>query len=495
MAKTKTANENGLKLNYGKTILMGFAFMASTIAWGVYDPYVTTILDKMLGSSETIARWSEWLVEKLPFLLKFMEAQGEDVGTAVGGFTLVPLFIGVIMTFDNIFGVIFQPTFGKLSDRTHSRFGKRKPYIMIGAPLAALMFMLIPRMTSIPALMACIIAFVFIMSLWRAPCVALMPDLTPPALRSEGNSIINLVGGVGSLLALVAATIVCAIFGLDKGDPNGSYIPYVFGFAAVIMVICTLVVTFTVHEPDSRIQAAAEQNREADAEARHKAEKEAKKAEKEALKAQKLSKGERASLIMMLAGLFFLFCGSNSIQTYFALFAKEILGKTAGQATTMMTLFAVSTALGALPAGKLGKKLGRKRTIIMGLALFVAAFTAYLIVEKIKGAPVVALVWAALILGGFANMMITVNTLPLVLEIGGLAKVGTFTGYYYTATFSAQIATPIVYGIVRVITGTYGSLFVYCPICFILSFLCIIGVRHGEAIPDEIIKEAEMADD
>lgn len=91
-------------------------------------------------------------------------------------------------------------------------------------------------------------------------------------------------------------------------------------------------------------------------------------------------------------------------------------------------------------------------------------------------------------------MFITVNTLPLVLEIGGLDKVGTFTGYYYTATFSAQIASPIVYGIVRMISGTYMSLFVYSPIMFILSMLCIFVVRHGEAIPEEVIKAAEEND-
>ena len=163
MAKTKTANETGLKLPYGKTILMGFAFMASSIAWGVYDPYVTSILDRMLGASPMIEHWSAVLAQKMPILLKFMEAQGES------GFTLVPLFIGVIMTFDNIFGVIFQPTFGKLSDRTHSRFGKRKPFIMFGAPVAAILFILIPRMTTIPALMACIILFVFIMLFLENP--------------------------------------------------------------------------------------------------------------------------------------------------------------------------------------------------------------------------------------------------------------------------------------------------------------------------------------
>jgi hypothetical protein len=105
-----------------------------------------------------------------------------------------------------------------------------------------------------------------------------------------------------------------------------------------------------------------------------------------------------------------------------------------------------------------------------------------------------ALIWVALIFGGFANMLITVNTLPLVLDIGGIDKVGTFTGYYYTATFSAQIASPIVYGIVRMLSGTYLSLFVYSPIMFIMSILCIIFVKHGEAIPDHIVKAAAQDD-
>lgn len=489
------------KLNYGKTILIGFAFMASSIAWGVYDPYVTTLLNKLLGSSATIASWSESLVARFPGLLDFMQAQGENVGSAETGFTLVPLFIGIIMTFDNIFGVIFQPAFGKISDRCHTRLGKRKPFILIGAPLAAIVFIMIPRVAlhengSIPAMMTCIILFVLIMSFWRAPCVALMPDLTPPALRSEGNSVINLVGGVGALLALQAGTIVCLIGGYDKKTQENEYIPGVFFFAAVIMIICTIVVALFVKEPDSRLKVKMDENMQADAKAKRKAEKEAAKAEKERLKAIKLSKGEKTSLIFMLMGLFFLFCGSNAIQTFFALFAAEILGKSSGEATSMLTIFAISTALGAIPAGLLGRKFGRKKTIITGLALFIGAFAAYLIVDGITG-KALTLVYVALVLGGFANMLITVNTLPLVLEIGGLDKVGTFTGYYYTATFSAQIATPIIYGIVRMLTGTYASLFYYCPICFILSILCIFAVKHGESeeITEEIIEEARLADD
>ena len=262
------------------------------------------------------------------------------------------------------------------------------------------------------------------------------------------------------------------------------------------MIICTLVVTFFVKEPDSRLKVQMQANMENDAKAKRQAEKEAAKKEKERLKAIKLSKGERVSLICMLAGLFFLFCGANAIQTFFALFAAEILGKSSGEATSMLTIFAVSTAIGAIPAGLLGRKFGRKKTIVAGLLMFITAFVVYLVVDATTG-NALTLVYVALVVGGFANMLITVNTLPLVLEIGGLDKVGTFTGYYYTATFSAQIATPIVYGIVRMLTGTYGSLFYYCPICFILSLICILFVKHGESeeITEDIIEEARLADD
>ena len=489
MGKTKTSGEGGLKLNYGKTILMGFAFMASSVAWGMYNSKVPLILDKILGHTAWINEWSASLSSH-PFLQKFLEAQGET------GLSLVPLFIGIIMTFDNIFGVIFQPAFGKLSDHTHSRFGKRKPFIMFGAPLSALLFILIPRMETLPALMVVIILFVFVMSLWRAPCVALMPDLTPPALRSEGNAVINLVGAIGTVIAFLASGIVCAITHYTPVDEKDtSYFPKAFLLAAIVMVVCTLVVTFFVKEPDSRLRTDAERNQDADAKARRLAEKQAQKAEKEALKAIKLTKGERTSLILMLGSLFFLFCGANSIETYFTLFATTVLKMPEKNAGYLLIIFAVSMGLGAVPAGFLGKKLGRKKTIIIGLSVFIAAFAAYLVVKANTGVPPMSLVYVALVLGGLSNMLITVNTLPLVLEIGGIQKVGTFTGYYYTATFSAQIATPIVYGIVRMFTSSYESLFVYCPICFALSLLCVLFVRHGEAIPDEIIKEAELADD
>lgn len=481
------------KLNYKRTIFTGFGFMAASIAWAIYDPYITKILNALLNSSATITAWSEKLNAAFPKLAEFAAAQGESVNLEGGGITLVPLFIGIIMTFDNIFGVIFQPTFGKLSDRCHSKFGKRRPFILFGAPVSAVLFAAIPlvaRTNSIPATMVFIILFVFTMSLWRAPIVALMPDLTPPELRSQGNSIINLMGGVGSFIGMVAGTLVTVVLGLVMGKDNvqeSDTYPFVFLIGAIVMIVGMVVVMLKVKEPDSRIAVQGAINREAEADAKAKADK---KAIREAKKANKLSSGERRSLAFMLMTLFFLFCGTNAIQTYFSLFAAEVLEKTAAEATIMMAIFAVASAAAAIPAGKVGRKIGRKKTILLGLAVFMFVFLLYVVTHSL------AIIWLALIVGGAANMFITVNTLPLVLEIGGTDKVGTFTGYYYTATFSAQIASPIIYGMVRMVSGSYMSLFYYSPVAFLIAILCLLVVKHGEAIPQEIIdKVAEENSD
>lgn len=611
--KTKTAPDapKKQKLNYKLTILTGFGFMASSIAWAIYDPYVTKILNRLLSASDFVTNLSTKLNEALPWLANLARAQGEDVGFG-SSITLVPLFIGIIMTFDNVFGVIFQPTFGKLSDRCHSKLGKRRPFIVTGAPISAVLFALIPivalKTNSVAATMVIIILFVFVMSLWRAPVVALMPDLTPPELRSEGNAIINLTGSVGSLIGMVAGTIASVIYVALFGQytDEAQTFPIVFLIGSFVMIAGSLVLLFFVKEEDTSIKIKADKNQAMDAKARRAAEKEAKKAEKEAKKAIKLSKAERKSLVFMLFSLFFLFCASNAITTFFSLFAAEILHLKTAKATILMAIFGLCSGLAAIPAGKLGTKWGRKKTIMAGLCTFLAVFVVFFgvftvmlasdglssgkyvaankvyaniegamndintankkaagesgaefetldlegyveylknptdespyskvdaslkestnggyshdsliatsrdvlekdvadgdyagamknIMEAVDGVVKILgiLIFPVLILGGAANMFITVNTLPLVLEIGGLEKVGTFTGYYYTATFSAQIASPIVYGFVAMVSGTYMSLFYYCPIAFLLCMFCILFVKHGEAIPQEVVDKIE----
>ena len=615
--------EKKQKLNVKKTILTGFGFLATSIAWAIYDPYITKILNKILSESAAVTNLSAKLASMIPWIGEFAEAQGQSTISATGGFSLVPLFIGIIMTFDNIFGVIFQPAFGKLSDNCHSKLGKRRPFIVGCAPISALLFALIPIVAlntsgnlQLPLTMFTIILFVFSMSLWRAPVVALMPDLTPPELRSEGNAIINLMGGIGSAVGMVAGTIGIALCTLIAGyskaeikaDETVSF-PYVFIVGSLVMIIGMLVLLFFVKEEDTSIQIKGDKNQYADQKALKKAQKEAAKQKKAELKAMKLSKGERKSLVFMLGTLFFLFCASNAITTFFSLFAQEILHMITSEATFIMLIFAVCSGVAAIPAGKFGSKFGRKKTIIAGLAVFLVAFivffgvflgmlggknlsisnyvsvnNAYIavdeninsynadlsnaaqlegrtleenevlsiegylayksgeaaegteayyeaydahlvetlgegiyddiigiansilgteatefnvalaaIVETVDSVTAIlrVLIYPVLILGGAANMFITVNTLPLVLEIGGVEKVGTFTGYYYTATFSAQIASPIVYGFIRMFAGTYMSLFYYSPVMFALAIIFIMFVKHGEAVPQEIIDKIE----
>ena len=523
MGKTKAADGKA-RLNYPKTILTGFGFMGSSIAWAIYDPYITKILNKFLSASPLVAEWSAKLADS-PILRQMTETQASVTDVAVGAtFTLVPLLIGIIMTFDNISGVIFQPLFGRLSDGFHSRLGKRRPFVMIGAPISALLFALIPWMNSLAGVMVCVILFVFVMSLWRSPVVALMPDLTPPELRSDGNAVINLMGGVGLLVGMVAGTIATAFYALTRGIPKDQIdefdtFPTVFLIGAVVMVIGMLVLMLFVKEQDSRLLSAdvLEARNDADRKA---AEKKAREEDKLARKAMKLTKAERMSLIFMLACLFFLFGGANAIQTFFSLFAEEVLHIQTAQATLLMAIFGLCSMAAAIPAGKLGQKLGRKKTILLGLGLFLAAFgiffTVFIVVLSGKGLSIGSftalnqsepaavadvtrllglLVYPVMVLAGAGNMMITVNTLPLVLEIGGIERVGTFTGYYYTATFSAQVVSPIAYGFFRMFSSSYISLFYYSPILLALSLLAILFVRHGEAIPQDVIKEAEEQGD
>lgn len=616
--------QNQEKLNVMRTVLTGFGFLATSIAWAIYDPYITKILNKILSESDFVTNLSNSLAKAIPWIGEFAQAQGQSTISATGGFSLVPLFIGIIMTFDNIFGVIFQPTFGKLSDNCHSKLGKRRPFIVGCAPISALLFTLIPIVAlntkgamQLPLTMITVILFVFSMSLWRAPVVALMPDLTPPHLRSEGNAIINLMGGLGSAVGMVAGTIgiaLCTLFaGYSKAeikaDETVSF-PYVFIVGSLVMIIGMLVLLFFVKEEDTSIRIKGEGNEYADHKALKKAQKAEAKKKKAELKAMKLTKGERKSLVFMLGTLFFLFCASNAITTFFSLFAQEILHMITSEATFIMLIFAVCSGAAAIPAGKMGKIFGRKKTIIAGLSVFLAAFivffgvfvgmlgsknlsinnyvavnNAYIAIDEninsynasisekaqaegralsedevlsiegflsyknneemkqeVKDAYVTyeahltetlgegifaqitdvantvlelgtesfeqalaaivetvdsvtailrVLIYPVLILGGAANMFITVNTLPLVLEIGGIEKVGTFTGYYYTATFSAQIASPIVYGFIRMFAGTYMSLFYYSPIMFALAIILIMFVKHGEAVPQEIIDKIE----
>ncbi len=518
MSNKTTSQPSGEKLNYGRTILIGFGFMGCMLLWSVYNAYVPVILrgklsevfagDSAFATYVTTHPWLSWLS--------------------------VALIVNAIMTIDNFFGVIFQPFFGKKSDRTRSRFGKRMPFILICMPICALFFSFIPVAATVRAvglsillMMSVIVCFNFTMSVWRTPVVSLMPDFTPSALQSDANAVINIMGGIGQMVGYVMGTISAAIVGLlgfkamnsalkastndlgqiiDKetkeliltnGEPT--YVNYtpVFVVTAVIAVLC-IVVLLLFYRKNRQYDLSAKAD-----ELAHEAET---KKEKIKIKNLPLTKDERRSLLIMLAALFLINNATEAIIPNFTNFANATLHVAPIYSTLMMAAFAVSLAAFGVPAGIMGRKLGRKKTIIIGLIAIVIMFAIYLAISqfvkpgpdgKVNTVTWVAL-WIAIVVGGAAVGCVNINTLPLVLTIGGREFVGTFTGYYYTATMSASITGPILCGLViGLFKEDYNFMFLFCAIFFALGLAVITQVKHGESyeITDEEIKLAQMADD
>lgn len=541
------------RLNYGQTFTIGFGFLACMLMWSVYNSYVPVI-----------------------FRAKLTELS--DGGSALPGFLSVALLVNAIMTIDNVFGVIFQPYFGKKSDSTHSKWGKRMPYIIICLPICAVFFSLIPVAATLKAgalsiilMMTVIIFFNFTMSIWRSPVVSLMPDFTPSHLQSDANAVINIMGGIGQMIGFVVGTIATALVGLlgfttmqealkaktnslgqilmtnADGSPvinyaqgfnssapeyqehiqnfiasgkdklylvDGSltssgteaqlvaekvvktpieYVNYtpIFLVAAVIAVLCLVIlcIFYKKNKENDLSKDIIIENKDGE------------KPKKIKIKDLPLSKGERTSLLTMLAALFLINNATEAIIPNFTNFALDTLNVKPIYSTLMMAVFAVSLAAFGIPAGAMGRKLGRKKTIIIGLSVIVVMFAIYLLVSQFVSNRMFTwiVLWIALVVGGAAVGCININTLPLVLAIGGRDYVGTFTGYYYTATFSAAITGPILCGLLIGLFGDdYNFMFLFCSIMFALGLAVITRVKHGETSPEDEqwLKEAvEAAED
>lgn len=558
MSKSKTSDPN--KLNYKRTTLIGFGFMGCMLMWSVYNSYV-------------------------PVIFKAKLTEITNGGSTLPAFLSVALLVNAIMTIDNLFGVIFQPYFGKRSDRTRTKWGKRMPYIILCLPICAIFFALIPVAATIKSIvlsvilmMTVIIFFNFTMSVWRSPVVSLMPDFTPSALQSDANAVINIMGGIGQMIGFVVGTIATAVVGLlgftsmqetlkakvntlgqvlemtAEGKPvvnyfnelangipeqfkdtvehfiesgkdtlyyNGSKLSYdgtveqivaqkvpkivdgapvyvnytpIFLIAAVVSILC-LIVLMVFYKKNKQYDLSV------NAEEKAASVEKVKKPKKIKIKDLPIGKDEKRSLIIMLASLFLINNATEAIIPNFTNFALDTLDVKPIYSTLMMAIFAVSLAAFGIPAGKLGRKLGRKKTIILGLSVIVVMFAIYLAVSQIFAASksfVWIVLWIALVVGGAAVGCININTLPLVLTIGGREYVGTFTGYYYTATFSAAITGPILCGgLIGLFHDDYNYMFLFCAIMFALGLLVITQVKHGESfeLTDEELKEIRNEND
>lgn len=513
------------KLNYGRTFLIGTGFMGCMLLWSVYNSYVPVILRA-----------------------KFTELLGE--GSAAAAFisdhkalawVSVALIVNAIMTIDNVFGVIFLPFFGKRSDRVKARkWGKRMPFILICMPISALFFCFVPVAALVKAaglsillMMSVVICFNFTMSIWRSPVVSLMPDFTPSKMQSDANAVINIMGGIGQMVGFVVGTIAAAVVGLvgfttlannlkaesdvlgNVLDANGNivyvdgvaqkvnYVP-VFVVTAIIAILCITVLA-VFYRRNRKFDLTANQ-----AQAEEAAQKEDAPKKKVSIKNLDMSKGEKRSLVIMLLALFLINNATEAIVPNFTNFANDTLKVQPIYSTLMMAVFAVSLAAFGIPAGIMGRKLGRKKTIMIGLAGIVFMFIVYLAVSQILpknpdgsvNTFTWVCLWIALVVGGGAVGCVNINTLPLVLAMGGRDHVGTFTGYYYTATQAASITGPILCGLViGLFKEDYNYMFLYCAIMFAIGLAAMIGVKHGEISKDEdsswldeAVEAAEMED-
>lgn len=572
-----------MKLNYKRTLLVGFAFFLICAFWQAYDAIVPLMLTNKFGMS-----------------------QGAS---------------GIIMSLDNILALFMLPLFGALSDKSKSRFGKRTPFILIGTICAIVCFVsltfvdqaqlnkvktdkqalwnyantmtvenkendsvidasaetsivlrdyaarlfyntdydsltaekqaelvqkyanlgydsvytydketktyavydskadvpdglrskntYVALVSSAENLFAhnvtatspwTLVLFIVLllmtlisMAVFRSPAVALMPDVTVKPLRSKANAIINLMGTAGGILVLLLGMV----FG--TGKVQNQMMPYTWYVAAVcgIMAVALAVFILTVREPAWNAEMLETQAKLDEDNPEERDETVVEVADQENLNevadvpqsksaSNKLSKDKLTSLILILASVALWFIGYNAITSKYSVYAVNELNK---DYNTTLLIAQAAAVVAYIPVGMIASKLGRKRTILIGVALLTAAFFGAIFVTASSPTWLLIVLFA---LAGIAWATINVNSFPMVVELAKGSTIGKYTGYYYTASMAAQIVTPILSGYLMQAFGTMRILFPYGTIFVALSFVTMLFVKHGDSKPDKPKDKMEM---
>ncbi len=428
-----------MKLNNKRTILVGLAFLSICAFWQMYDNIVPLILTNTFHLNET--------------------------------------YSGAIMAADNVLALFLLPFFGGLSDRTSTKIGKRMPFILFGTGCAVILMNILPILDNSYAASPSpfkLISFVIVLGLlliamgtYRSPAVALMPDVTPKPLRSKGNAIINLMGAVGGLLYLAVAAIypIRDTAGIP-GHPN--YFPLFFTVAALMFLsIGTLFLTIKEPKLAAENQALEAEHPEWDL------------AVDDGSGNEVLPAPVKKSLGFLLASIALWFAGYNGVTTWFTTYVSKIMGQGLSGASTCLLIATAGAIVSYIPVGAVASKVGRKKTILFGVALLAACFLlGYFLTTMFSSINLIMFVVFALV--GLAWASINVNSLPMVVEMCRGSDVGKFTGYYYTASMAAQVVTPIVAGALMSQVG-YWVLFPYAAFFVAMSFVTMLFVRHGDA--------------
>ncbi len=394
---------------YAKTFLLGFGFLGISLIWPIFNNFIPIFLQQ--------------------------------------DFLLSATMTGFIMTWDNYLNLFIQPLVGERSDRTRTRLGRRKPWMLVGAPLAALFFITVPTMTTVFGIMIAILLTNVSMALFRSPTISLLGDLFPSEQRSTANGIINLMGGVGAILAFLLGGFLYKY---------GRITPFVFG-SLVMLIAITLVILF-VREPKTEKPAEPETKGERS---------DFLSSFKEVLGAK-----DRSGLLILLAIMFW-FLGYNALDTWISSFGKFVLNINEGRMAILTSLLALTFVIFALPSGLLATRFGRRRIILTGITgLFATILFGFTV-----GSEWMLIIF--LILAGFFWSLINVNSLPMVYDVGGDKRIGTFTGLYYLASSIAAIGGPQVVGILIDLTGgNYRIMFLFAAIFMALAGISMLRVRE-----------------
>lgn len=409
-----------MRLNYKRTLLIGLAFLSISAFWQMYDNIIPLILKNTFGMKETMT--------------------------------------GVIMAGDNVLALFLLPFFGALSDKVDTRIGKRMPFILVGTALAVMLLLILPyadRTQNLTLFVIALFVLLVSMGLYRSPAVALMPDLTPKPLRSKGNAVINLMGAVGGLYAL--AMIQFVVGSGEKPD----YYPLFISIAA-FMAVCVVILFLTIKEKKLAAEIVTD-NEEDDIPA--------------VSSTADLPKEIKRSLLFILLSVALWFAAYNGVTTAFSRYATIVWGMEGGGYASCLMVCTVAAIISYIPIGFISAKIGRKKSILIGIVLLGLCFGAAGIFTAYH--PVMNVFFAII---GFAWASIGVNSLPMVVEMCSAADVGKYTGYYYTFSMSAQVITPILSGFLLEHIS-YRVLFPYAVFFTILAFICMTQVKHGDARP------------
>lgn len=416
-----------MKLNYRRTFFVGLAFLSISAFWQMYDNIIPLILQNTFHLNETI--------------------------------------IGAIMAMDNVLAVFLLPLIGTMSDKVDTKMGKRTPFIIGGTLAAVICMMLLPLADHYKLLglfVAALALTLVAMAMYRSPAVALMPDLTPKPLRSSANAVINLMGAVGAIYALILIRV------LVKKEDNPSYLPVFIGVACM-MLLAVVILVATINEKKIAAKIAEEYPEEAEEE---------KEKEEHGLPAP-----VKRSLVLILVSIFLWFTAYNAVTTAFSRYAVTVWGMEGGGFASCLMVAMVAAIISYIPIGMISSKIGRKKSILIGLIMMFISYTSVFFYPTYNAT---ANIFFAIIGIGWAA--ISVNSLPMVVEMSKGSDIGKYTGLYYTFSMTAQIFTPIVSGALLQYVS-YNTLFPYAMFFTACAFITMSMVKHGDSKP---VKKANV---